>query len=505
MKRPGLTELRQLVASGEIDGIICTWYDRLTRSRDFYILDNEFKSHGVEFYTLHDPTDTTTAAGRFMECMLVAAKTYEREQTGEKVRNKMRMRLEKGMHQGGIVPFGFKMDAETKILTPDPEKVSTLDQLFQVYVETRSDFAVRDWLKAHQIPAPHGSAIRAIGSISDLLSNRRYIGEIEINRGSKGIEGVSEADAYRMVPAPYEPIVPRKLFEMAQAIRQEKAAESPNRRGRPRSFSQNQCQRVFLLQSRLTCAVCGHAMTPYYISHKPGPGRRSASYVYYYICARQHIKGRAACGHSNRVLAHQSESWVIGAVAKIAKEKGLIEGVIEAANKKLLSNLQPQRDALTAVEEALRKNQEQIEKIVDTITTGQTDGALLKFLNEKAATLNLERQQLRAEQRRLNEALAPTIAEFDTAALQSKLTDFAAASRVAEPQELQRLICFLVRKVEWSPDGNHRIELYPLRKKRGSNPVPPLSALENRLESNVWSGGPDRIRTGDLLRDRQAR
>src|SRR4028119_578421 len=60
LKRPGLTEMRWLVQSGEIDGVMCTWYDRLTRSREFYVLDNEFKSHNVEFITLHDAADTRT-------------------------------------------------------------------------------------------------------------------------------------------------------------------------------------------------------------------------------------------------------------------------------------------------------------------------------------------------------------------------------------------------------------------------------------------------------------
>lgn len=118
LRRPGLTQLRWLVQNGDIDGVICTWYDRLTRSREFYVLDNEFKAGGVEFVTLHDPADTRTAAGRFMESMIVAAKTYERDQTAEKVRTKMRMRLEKGLHKGGAAPFGFMVEPQTKMLLP---------------------------------------------------------------------------------------------------------------------------------------------------------------------------------------------------------------------------------------------------------------------------------------------------------------------------------------------------------------------------------------------------
>lgn len=303
LKRPGIAEVRWLVQSGQIDGVMCTWYDRLTRSRDFYTLDHEFRANDVKFITLHDAADTRTAAGRFMESMIVAAKTYDRDQTSEKVRTKMRMRLEKGLHQGGLVPFGFTMDAETKMLHPDPKQVKVIEQIFRVYIETSSDFAVRDWLKTHRVLSPRSAPLWQVSTLCDLLSNRRYIGEIEINRANKGLPDLQESDVYRVAKAPHEPLIPVDLFELAQSIRRQKAAESPNRVGRPRSYSQNQCARVYTLQGRMVCGVCGHAMTPYYVVHKPGKGRVNTSFIHYYICCRQQNFGRHESGHSNRVLA----------------------------------------------------------------------------------------------------------------------------------------------------------------------------------------------------------
>ncbi len=217
LKRPGLTRVRFLVESGQIEGVLCTWYDRLTRSREFYVLDKEFRTHSVEFITLHDPADRNTASGRFMEMMLVGAKAYEREQTGEKVSIKMRMRAEKGMWNGGLVPFGFVpfgfVRGGDHVLSPDPDKSKLITQIFQAYVESTFDFVVRDWLKAHQIPAPGGAEVWSVGTIRDLLLNRRYIAEIEINKKNKGIEGLHEASAYRIVKAPHEPLIPLGLWE----------------------------------------------------------------------------------------------------------------------------------------------------------------------------------------------------------------------------------------------------------------------------------------------------
>lgn len=240
----------------------------------------------MEFVTLHDTTDTKTASGRFMESMLVAAKTYEREQTSEKVRSKMRMRSEKGMWNGGPIPFGFVQVDNSRTIAPDPEKRSIINEMFRIYIETGSDFKVRDWLKAHQISTREGRPQWQVSTLCKLLTNRRYIAQIEFNRQSKGLEELPEADRYGVVPAPYEPMVPVDIFETARKIRQEKATASPHRVGRPRSYSQTQCQRPYPLQGLIVCRHCGHALAPWYVRHKAGEEksgkkRKNDSYIHY--------------------------------------------------------------------------------------------------------------------------------------------------------------------------------------------------------------------------------
>lgn len=494
LKRPGLSELRCMVRDNEIDAVMCTWYDRLTRSRDFYTLDNEFRGHHVELITLHDATDTATAAGRFMESMLVAAKTYDREQTAEKVRTKMRMRLEKGLHQGGLVPFGFLCDAETKLLTPDPESLGLLQQIFQVYVDTQSHFALKDWLKAHQITSPRGEKIWKVGTLRDLLSNRRYIGQIEINRRNKGIEGLPEEETYRIVPAAYEPMIAPELFTMAQAIQKEKALSSPNRRGRAHSYSQNRCNRIFLLQNRLVCGVCGASMTPYYVVHKPGKHRKNESYIHYYICANQHMNGRGESGHSNRVLARVSESWILDKVAQLATAPEILEQAFVAAQQECQADLQPQHEALAMTRRALEENQLQLDKLVDTITSGQISATLISVLDEKAQSLKLERERLKTEQRRLESALLPLQDYFETIPLRETLAEFSALAPGVDKAKLQKLIRLSIKRIEWLPDGEHAVEFYQMPKWRRNGSAAPL---ETWLESNEWSDTPGRIRTSN--------
>ena len=495
LKRPGLSRVRYLVESGQIEGVLCTWYDRLTRSREFYVLDKEFRTHNVEFITLHDPADRNTASGRFMEMMLVGAKAYEREQTGEKVSTKLRMRAEKGMWNGGLVPFGFVRGGD-HVLTPDPEKLNLILQIFQTYVESASDFVVRDWLKAHQIPAPGGAEVWSVGTIRDLLLNRRYIAEIEINKKNKGIEGLHESSAYRIAKAPHEPLISVGLWELAQSTRRDKALDSPNRVGRPRSYSQNQCDRVFPLQGRMFCAECGHSMTPYYVVHKPNAKEKrvNASYIHYYICAQQQMHGRARAGHSNRVLAKISESWIREQLRNLMDAEGLVEEAVEMARAKCAGDLEPQLELLTINHQARKENQTKIDRLLEGITSGEVTGSLLTMMSGKATELQREQERLKIEERALQQALVPLRSHFDPQVLRDTLRQFHSLCEAAEPAEMQRLMRTLIHRIEWHPTSEtHAVELYGLGKTQNQ----PSSFDKDWLESVGRPSCSCRIRTSD--------
>jgi DNA invertase Pin-like site-specific DNA recombinase len=105
------------VETKQIDGLLCTWYDRLTRSRDFYVLDKEFKTHRVDLIMLHDPTDRHSASGRFMETLWSQPRPMSASRPAKSSHQDADARR-KGLWNGGPVPFGFKRDEETKILCP---------------------------------------------------------------------------------------------------------------------------------------------------------------------------------------------------------------------------------------------------------------------------------------------------------------------------------------------------------------------------------------------------
>jgi len=105
MDRPALKRLMQDIEAGLIDIVVVYKIDRLTRSlADFSKMVEVFERHGVSFVSVTQQFNTTTSMGRLMLNVLLSFAQFEREVTGERIRDKIAASKRKGMWMGGI-PF----------------------------------------------------------------------------------------------------------------------------------------------------------------------------------------------------------------------------------------------------------------------------------------------------------------------------------------------------------------------------------------------------------------
>jgi DNA invertase Pin-like site-specific DNA recombinase len=80
--------------------------DRLTRSlADFAKLVELFDAQGVSFVSVTQAFNTTTSMGRLTLNVLLSFAQFEREVTGERIRDKVAASKRKGMRMGGPVPL----------------------------------------------------------------------------------------------------------------------------------------------------------------------------------------------------------------------------------------------------------------------------------------------------------------------------------------------------------------------------------------------------------------
>lgn len=176
MERPGLQRLLQAVQDGSVDVIVVYKVDRLTRSlADFAKIVEAFDARGVSFVSVTQPFNTTSSMGRLTLNVLLSFAQFEREVTGERIRDKITASKQKGMWMGGHVPVGYR--AEERSLVVKPGEAETVRTLFRLYRDYGCVRRVRAEAERLGLTTKAGGAFSR-GHIYRVLANPIYIGRI---------------------------------------------------------------------------------------------------------------------------------------------------------------------------------------------------------------------------------------------------------------------------------------------------------------------------------------
>jgi DNA invertase Pin-like site-specific DNA recombinase len=124
--------------------------DRLTRSlTDFAKLVELFDAHGVCFVSVTQAFNTTTSMGRLTLNVLLSFAQFEREVTGERIRDKIAASKKKGLWMGGVVPLGYRL--EERKLYVDEGEAATVRLIFDLYLELGAIRALQRELKRRDV------------------------------------------------------------------------------------------------------------------------------------------------------------------------------------------------------------------------------------------------------------------------------------------------------------------------------------------------------------------
>ena len=111
----------ELVRMRGVDVIVVYEVDRLTRSlADFAKLVELFDASGVSFVSVTQSFNTTTSMGRLTLNMLLSFAQFEREVTGERIRDKIAASKKRGIWVGGVVPPGYRLEAKKRPPAGEP-------------------------------------------------------------------------------------------------------------------------------------------------------------------------------------------------------------------------------------------------------------------------------------------------------------------------------------------------------------------------------------------------
>jgi site-specific DNA recombinase len=126
-----------------------------------------------------------TSMGRLTLNMLLSFAQFEREITGERIRDKVAASKKRGIWMGGAVPFGYRV--ENRALHIIEEHAEFVRTLFRRYLEIGSVVRLKIALDAEKVRLPGriagtgraiGGGLISRGHIYWILSNPIYVGQL---------------------------------------------------------------------------------------------------------------------------------------------------------------------------------------------------------------------------------------------------------------------------------------------------------------------------------------
>ena len=330
--RPALEDLVREIKAGRIGSVLVTKLDRITRSiSDLLNLIDFFKGHNVQFVSITENLDTSTAMGRFMQHLLGLIAQLEREVAAERVATDMRHRATQGKWNGGIVPYGYttqgllinkyksrgmehgvalsealKLCPEPKKLYIDPEESTVVKWIYETFLEINSVRKTSTRLNSRGIKTRRG-ALWAQSTIHRILRSPIYTGKIcygkrKTDPGTGKLVN-QDKDTWTTVDGDHDAIISNRVFANAQDMLGQNERK-PAKQGRS-----------YLLSGILKCGLCSGPLSGHTFTKK-----ESGKTYSYYKCVNRLQKGTVAC-KGQSLPAKNLEDFVIQQLMQLSNNQ----------------------------------------------------------------------------------------------------------------------------------------------------------------------------------------
>ncbi len=374
------------VKAGRLDAVMVTALSRISRStRDLLEMIETFKSYEVDFVSLKEDFDTTTAQGKCFVTIVAALNEFEREQTSERNRASALARAERGLWTAGQV-LGFDMPEEKEQkgrLVKNDREAAIVNFCFDTYLKCGSILTTCEIVngkgfrtKEYMTRTGKLRAARKFvyTSMHNILNCYAYIGKVEVNKRKKHQEQskLAEEDRYRVVDAVWKGIVPEKKFFKVQHLLKKNCLHKHN--------GTTPLRHNYLLNGGLLhCRRCGNVMKG--IS---GTGKLKKKY-FYYVCVNRACRFKVSAGEVERVLVER--------IRKLAESPVLMEKLVRSNNSRLRAHLPELQKRRRLQVSELEKVKGKARAIMERYL-GEVEGPGAVFIREELDELGRKREEI---------------------------------------------------------------------------------------------------------------
>lgn len=301
MERPALKRLMEDIKKGLINVVVVYKIDRLTRSlMDFSQLVSTFDQHNVSFVSVTQQFNTTTSMGRLTLNILLSFAQFEREVTGERIRDKVAASKRKGMWMGGHPPLGY--DVKDRHLHVNKEEAEVIKHIFSRFITLKSMSTLTRELREGGIRTKtfltqkgaqrHGTLVSP-GYIYRVLNNAVYVGDMPHKD--------------KVYPGQHEAIISRDIWNEVHTI----LKISPRVRG-----NASRRKQPAILRGLASCGGCQSVMSPC--------GTRKKGKIYSYYAGSKHLSLKCADCPLGRVPAAELERVVFEQIKPLVQSPSMV-------------------------------------------------------------------------------------------------------------------------------------------------------------------------------------
>ncbi|WP_343287958.1 recombinase family protein [Turicibacter bilis] len=360
--RPGFQKLLEDSQKGMFDTVIVHKYDRLSRSvYDTLDVQQQLARYGIRVESVIEPFNDSPE-GQLQQIVQLGVSQYYSANLAREVVKGLKENAYKAMHNGGIPPYGFDVDPETKKYIINEHEASGIRIMFEKIIQGWSYRELAEYLNLLGYRTKIGNKFSANSSFYDLLTNPKYKGEYVFNRSVSKPKQIGMKRSHRKnkneeeiirIPNGVPAIVDEETFELVQKLLKQ----------RRRSKGQHKAKEVYLLTGLVECAECGSA---YHGSSRIG-GRNKSKYVSYRCSKRKKLENPCKCKEINKTLL---DEFVVNQLYTTLLNQTNLEQLLEEVNVKLKQKYADMDQDLPKLQKQLDEVNQKISNLVQAIAMG---------------------------------------------------------------------------------------------------------------------------------------